>query len=136
MLLDKEKRVNAIREKEDQLTNQRAAYILLDVARTLSRKGLAFRGSSTHEHGENDGNFYQIVQLVSRHCPRLKKWLSDVSLRPYHVTYMSPESQNEVIEILESCFRSVNKKSKVRRCFLLWLIQLRIHSIRIDFLCR
>lgn len=72
MLLDKEKRVKAIQEKEDQLTNQGAVYILLDVARTLARQGLAFR-SSSQEHGEVDGNFYQIVHLVSRHCPRLKK---------------------------------------------------------------
>ena len=63
MLLNKEKRVNAIQEKEDHLVNEGAACILLDVARTLARQGLAFRGSSTHEHGESDGNFYQIVHL-------------------------------------------------------------------------
>ena len=105
MLLNKEKRVNAIQEKEDHLVNEGAACILLDVARTLARQGLAFRGSSTHEHGESDGNFYQIVHLVSRHCPSLKKWLSEARLRPYHVTYMSAESQNEMITILGSCVR-------------------------------
>ena len=77
MLINKEKRVNAIQKKEDHLVNEGAACILLDVARTLNRQGLAFRGSSTHEHGESDGNFYQIVHLVSRHCPSLKKWLSE-----------------------------------------------------------
>ena len=106
MLLDKERRVNAIQEKEDSLANEGAACILLDVARTLGRQGLPFRGSSTHEHGEKDGNFYQIVQLVSRHCPSLKKWLSEARLRPYHVTYLSAESQNEMIAILGSCVRS------------------------------
>ena len=64
MLLDKERHVNAIQEREDQLTDQEASGILLDVARTLGRRGLAFRGCSTHEQGEKDGNFYQTVQLV------------------------------------------------------------------------
>ena len=88
MLIDKGKRVNAIQEKKDQLTNMSAVHILLDVARTLARQGLAFRGSSTHDHGETDGNFYQITQLLSRHCPCPKSWLSEAQLRPYHVAYI------------------------------------------------
>ena len=106
MLLNKEKRVNAIQEKKDCLINEGAACILLDVARILAHQDLAFRGSSTHEHGESDGNFYQIVHLVSRHCPSLRKWLSEARLRLYHVTYMSAESQNEMVTILGSCVRS------------------------------
>ena len=106
MLLNKEKRVNAIQEKDDRPVNEGVAGILLDVAKTLARQGLAFRGSSTHELGENNGNFYQTVQLVSRYCPILKKWLSEARLRPYHVTYMSAQSQNEMISILGSCVRS------------------------------
>ena len=53
MLLNKEKCVNAIQE-EDHLVNEGATCILLDVAITLARQGLGFRGSSTHEHGESD----------------------------------------------------------------------------------
>ena len=118
MLLNKEKRVNAIQEKKDRLVNEGAACILLDVARTLAHQDLAFRGSSTHEHGENDGNFHQIVLLVSRHCPSLKKWLSEARLRPYHVTYMNAESQNEMIAILRSCVRSkVQQEVKESKMF-------------------
>ena len=42
MLLNQEKHVNAIQEKEDHRVNEGAAYILLDVARTLACQGLAF----------------------------------------------------------------------------------------------
>ena len=98
LLLDKEKRSNAIQAEKDKLTNKDAVFILLDIACTLARQGIAFRGrstNSTHKQDEEDGNFNQIVQLLSRHCPGLNRWLNEVRLRPYHVTYMSHDSQNE-----------------------------------------
>ncbi len=70
--------------------------ILMDVTRTLARQGLALRGSGN----DSDGNFVQMVQLVARHNPILKEWLEKTSERPYHVTYLSPKSQNEFIELL------------------------------------
>ena len=73
----------------------------MDVSRTLARQGLAFRGHSSGDGGEVDGNFYQIVQLVGRHSP-IMRWLGERRLRPYHVTYMSPRTQNEFISILAS----------------------------------
>jgi len=32
----------------------------------------------------------------------MKRWLSDISLRPYKVTYLGPRSQNEFIEMLSN----------------------------------
>ena len=93
--------------------------MLLDVARTLGRQVIAFRGRSTEpsqptgKQGENreiDGNFNQIIQLLSRHCPNLKRWLDEVHLRPYHVTYMSHDSQNEMIDILANNIRGKVKE--------------------------
>lgn len=37
---------------------------------------------------------------MARHNNLLKKWLDDVCLRPYHVTYLSSKSQNEFIDLL------------------------------------
>ena len=72
----------------------------MDVAKTLARQALPFRGDSNE-----DGNFYQVVLLLSRHVPNLKRWLSDKRLNPYHVTYLSPQSQNEFITLLEKELR-------------------------------
>ena len=96
MLLDKEKRPKAFQAKKDKMTNKDAVFILLDVARTLARQGIAFRGrttDSTRKQNEENGNFNQIVRLVSRHCPGLNKWLNEARLRPYQVTYLSHDSQ-------------------------------------------
>ena len=46
-----------------------------------------------------------MVLLLSRHVPNLKRWLSDERLKPYHVTYLSPQSQNEFITLLEKALR-------------------------------
>ena len=101
MLLDKEKRSKAVQAEKDKMTNKDAVFILL--ARTLARQGIAFRGrttDSTRKQNEEDGNFNQIVRLVSRHCPGLNRWLNEARLRPYQVTYLSHDSQNEMIDIL------------------------------------
>jgi hypothetical protein len=62
---------------------------------TLGRQGIAFRG-----HGDDKGNFYQIVMLMARYCPDLKFWFSTTRMRPYRVTYLSSQSQNKFIELI------------------------------------
>ena len=76
--------------------------ILFDVAKTLTKNGLALRGSNADE----DGNFHQIVELVLRHNPVMKAWVDNCSARKYHTTYLSPESQNEFICLLCEDIRS------------------------------
>ena len=67
--------------------------------------GIGFPRSQSDE-GEVDGNFYQMVQLVGRHNPVMRRWLDEKRLRPYHTTYMSPRSQNEFISLLASDVRT------------------------------
>ena len=95
-LLDKAKRHALIQEEDDREQNRKIIEILLDITKTLGRQGIAFRG-----HGsDDDGNFRQVVKLVSKYCPELQHWLNTTRLRPYHVTYLSAESQNEFIQLI------------------------------------
>jgi len=93
IMLDKNKRQKIIQEERDHAFHTEVICILLDVAKTLGRQSLAFTG---HANNEN-GNFKQIIYLISRHCPLLKEWLDSYRFRPYHTNYMSPKSQNEFI---------------------------------------
>ena len=68
----------------------------MDCCRYLSRQALAFRGGDD----DNDGNFKQLVNLLSRWVPFLRSWQANTHLRPHRVTYFSPQSQNEFINIL------------------------------------
>ena len=63
----------------------------------MSTQELAFRG---HGNENETSNFMQIVHLVSRHNHLFKKWLENKNLRSYHVTYTSPKSQNEFINLI------------------------------------
>ncbi len=70
--------------------------ILLDRTKTLGHQGIAFKG-----HGDdNEGIFYQIVMLTAKYSPKLKYWFNTTRMRPYHVTYLSAQSQNEFIELI------------------------------------
>ena len=57
---------------------------------------LQVRSSPNH----SDGNFCEIVYLLSRHNPVIKSWLENHSSRKYQKTYMSLQSQNEFIMLL------------------------------------
>lgn len=70
----------------------------MDVARTLGRQGISFRGSSIEK--DRNGNFRQIVSLVSRHSSSLKRWLDDAENRPHGVNYLSSRSQYEFPTLL------------------------------------
>ena len=96
VMIHKDRRKALIQEEETRQRNRKVVEILFDVTKVLGRQGLSFRGHGSDE----DGNFRQIVLLLSRHCMEMKQWLQDKHLRPYHVTYLSAQSQNEFMDII------------------------------------
>jgi hypothetical protein len=96
VMLNKQLRAAKIQEEENNQRNQEIIKILLDIAKTLGRQQLAFRGTND----DADGNFLQITNLVARHNSHLKNWLSNEKMKPYSVKYLSAISQNEFINIM------------------------------------
>jgi len=92
-ILNKKNREQAINDEYQNKFSQEMLTILFDITRTVSRQGLAFRG----DESEENGNFNQIVLLLSKHNAVLKKWLDDKTFRKHNITYMSHDSQNEFI---------------------------------------
>ena len=90
-------------EEQEQLQNRNVINMLLDCCRYLSRQALAFCGGDNDENG----NFRQLVTLLSRWIPFLRNWVANARSRPYHATYMSPQSQNEFINILGNETRKI-----------------------------
>ncbi|CAF4510243.1 unnamed protein product, partial [Didymodactylos carnosus] len=70
-------------------SNLEAVKILIDCVKYLSRQDITFRG-----HVEEEGNFYQLVQLLSKHNLVLKQWLNDVHNRPYKIMADSTPDSN------------------------------------------
>ena len=118
-LLDKAKHVALIQEEDDRQQNKRVIEILLEITRTLGRQGIAFCG-----HGnDDDKNFKQIVKLMAKYCPGLRHWINTTQLRPYHVTYLSAQSQNELIKLVGHEVQQRIKMLKMLVCTPLWQIQ-------------
>ena len=84
------------KEEQERLQNRKIINVLLNCCRYLSRQVLAFRGTDD----DFNGNFRQLVNLLTRWTPFLKNWFAAARSRPYHVTYLSANSQNEFIGIL------------------------------------
>ena len=78
LLLDKGRRNTLIAEEAETQRNCEAIKILLDIARTLAHQGITFRGSCSEKDGS--GNFCQIVNLLARHAPILRRWLADAQM--------------------------------------------------------
>ena len=88
--------------------------MLFDVAKTLARNRLAFRGN---DDDENE-NFRQIVYLLTRHNSVMKSWFDGRESRKHKTTYLSPRSQTEYVSLLEEEVRKEisNRVKKVSFC--------------------
>ncbi|KAL7841276.1 hypothetical protein SRHO_G00249670 [Serrasalmus rhombeus] len=60
---------------------------------------IALRGSAEQQHcSGNPGNFLALLKLLSNHNEKLKQHLEKPKLR--NATYLSPQSQNEMIDVI------------------------------------
>ena len=84
------------------MENFHVIKILIDIIRTLACQDIAFRGGGNLEV---NGNFNQIVMVTERHCLPLRRWLDNRNGRTHSVTYMSNDSQNEMISLLRDAVR-------------------------------
>ncbi len=95
-LMTKQQRQVIVDREMEMCKSREVIEMLLDVARTLTRNGLALRG----DESDDNGNFRQIVKLISRYNPTMKAWLDNRSSRKYRTSYLSAQSQNEFIMLL------------------------------------
>lgn len=103
VIMNRSKRQESIKLAHEKEFNKQIIIILFDISRTLCRQGLPFRGDGD----ESGDNFNQIVRFIARHNPLMNRWLSEISLRSYNVTYLGPRSQNEFIDILSKEVRRI-----------------------------
>ena len=106
-IMDKEQMKLCIEAEAEKQRNREAIKILIDIARVLARQGLSLRGHGSES--DANGNFHQLVLLVARHSPSLRRWLDEAEKRPQRATYLNWHSQNEFLELLSDY---VNEKVK------------------------
>ena len=72
--------------------------MLLDCCCYLCRQCIPFRRSKN----KFKGNFNQLVHLLARWVPIIEYWVGSAQLRPYKVTYLSNNFQNEYIYLISN----------------------------------
>ena len=112
--LDKGKAVDAeqVRAYECQVQkNRKVVSRLIDVTLFLAKQNLALRGHRenmrTADTERNDGNFLELVRLISKYDSVLAAHLSE---QTSHAMYLSPRVQNELIQCLRNSVESVIMK--------------------------
>ena len=84
---------------------KRALQRLLDIVLTLAENNLAFRGDREVLGEPHCGNFLALVSLVARYDPVLEELVKKPS-GPGQCRYLSPDIQNELIEISGAAVRN------------------------------
>ncbi|CAF4027517.1 unnamed protein product [Adineta steineri] len=102
-ILDKNMQHHHQQQIQEKKSNEEVIKILIDCARFLARQDLSFRG-----HEDDEGNFHQLIHLLSKYNPVLDQWIKNSNNRPYKVTYMSKDSQNEFIQLLSNHVQEKN----------------------------
>jgi hypothetical protein len=75
-------------KRKEQQSNKRALLQIFKAVHFLARQGLSFRG-----HVESEGNFWQMVQLLSASDSDLHAFLESGNRRKF----LSPDNQNEIL---------------------------------------
>ena len=81
---------------------------LIDIVIFLSERNLAFRGSIEEIGSSSNGNFLGTFELLAKYDNILPELLHRVQTKKTADHYLSPEIQNEIIQLLAAEILSIN----------------------------
>lgn len=107
-------------------TRRKILHRFVKIIKYLAKQNLPFRGHGESLHGEptsNRGNFLEAVHMMAESDPVLEEHLARMNTEDKTtVTYLSPQTQNEFIEILGNHVRrSIVDSVKEAKYFTLML---------------
>ncbi|XP_065662612.1 zinc finger MYM-type protein 1-like [Hydra vulgaris] len=89
---------NAIQTEKEKWRN--ILKVVIDSIMFSAKNNLAFRGSSNIIGEPNSGIFLNTIELIARYHHPLAEHIANVKLKQKSVSYLSPQIQNELIELL------------------------------------
>ncbi|XP_039866244.1 zinc finger MYM-type protein 1-like [Simochromis diagramma] len=91
---------------------------LLSITLSLASRNLSFRGSSDCLYEPDNGNFLKEVELMATYDLVMANHLANIKDEGSHTHYLSPETQNELIQIISSeTFRAIVKQIQLAKYF-------------------
>jgi len=100
--------------------NREIVKLIFDVLIYLARQNSAFRGHNESWSSKNQGNFLELLKLMSKHNALLKSHLSKITnaSKKNRITFLSSDSQNTMLNVLGEIVRlEILKKVKKARVF-------------------
>jgi hypothetical protein len=97
---------NLSKRELERKENRNIAEVIFDVVRHIALQNEAFRGHDESNSSFNQGKFLEEVKFLAKYYPPIKKWLEN---HPGNVSWLSPDIQNEMIEILANKILDVIK---------------------------
>ncbi|CAB4028101.1 zinc finger MYM-type 1-like [Paramuricea clavata] len=85
------------RRQQEKKENREVAEVIFDVVRHIILQNEAFGGHDEKDSSLNQGKFLAEIKFLAKYHPPLQKWLDTY---PGNVLWLSPDIQNEMIEIL------------------------------------
>ncbi|XP_022859067.1 zinc finger MYM-type protein 1-like, partial [Olea europaea var. sylvestris] len=79
---------------------------IIAIVKRLAKNTLAFRGDCEQLYVENNGLFLQMIEMVAEFDPIMEEHIQRAQAREIQYTYLGPEIQNELIQMLAGEVRS------------------------------
>jgi len=97
VLLDKSREEEFTRRQQEIEANRRYLARLVDIAKTLAKCRMPFRGHNEKKNSLNRGNFFELVGLLSRWDPVFAECVENGAR---NCTYLSNRAQNDLIHAM------------------------------------
>ena len=115
VLLDKSREEEFTRRQQEIDKNRRYLARLVDIAKTLAKCGMPFRGHNEKKDSMNRGNFLEIVDLLSRWDPVFAEYVENGAR---NCTYLSNRAQNDLIHAMgDLVLRNIVEDVKLAKVF-------------------
>lgn len=95
--------------------NREIVKVIMEALIYLARQNVAFRGHCENHTSKNQGNFLELINLLSKHNAALSCHLSNIlsNKKKNRLTFLSNVSQNNMLQILSTMVRDqILKKIK------------------------
>lgn len=111
-LLSRARQEKLQRLADEKEKNRRNLTCIIDIIRFLARQGIAFRGHDEDDSSSNRGNFLEFVHFIAKYHSPLNEW---ITTHPGNVSWLSPQIQNELIEVVAAeCVGAIAKQCRGR----------------------